>query len=139
MRNTEELMMYDSQYKKLQELFSESIRKAQNYWLTRIDGLGYIVVTGSYDPDAESSMEAANGITIDAVLRTPYEMAAELLENWRWQWYYAHRDIVHMDDWDSIREMDSCILSEVGSEYAEELEELRRKAGEILGMDLSGL
>lgn len=96
-------------FEKLLEVFADSIKESKDYRIGYVPEIGYVMVSGTYDPDAPDSMEAAIFLNLERVLRTPQEMADELLENYRWQWCYRHPHCMDTEKYKSIFEMDGDI------------------------------
>ena len=46
-------------------------------------------------------------VIVDEIFSSPESMAESSLRNWRWQWFYEHKDCCHGKDYDDIRKLDS--------------------------------
>lgn len=126
-------------YEALLLLFQESVEASPDYRIGILPGVGYIAVIGKSLPDEKDGERAAVHLHIDRVMRTPLEMAEELLGNWRWQWYYSHPGCVDVEGYDTIMRLDQDMPEKCRETYFPELNNYRRKAGEIVGVDWENL
>ena len=72
-------------------------------------------------------------------MRTPKELASELLENWRWQWYSQHPQVEFRDEYDNVRELDLDMPERYREEFFTELRQYQKRIGDILGENVSDL
>lgn len=129
----------EEKYDKLLALFENSLQNSRDYRIGILQDIGYIAVSGTYYPDAETGHEAAVHLNVEKVMRTPKELASELLENWRWQWYYQHPQVELRDEYDNVRELDSDMPERYREEFFSDLRQYQRSIGDILGEDISDL
>lgn len=129
----------EEMYRELLALFEDSLRSSKNYRVGVLQDIGFIAVYGVYYPDAPTSQAAAVHLNIERAMRTPREMASELLENWRWQWYYQHPQLEIRDEYDNIRELDMDMPERYREKFFLELRRYQAKIGEILNEDASDL
>jgi len=73
------------QMQQLLQLFHKVLESSKDYRIATISHIGYASVIGKYDPDITDPDIATNSLLIDRVMRTPKELADELLINFRWQ------------------------------------------------------
>lgn len=129
----------EGKYDKLLALFENSLQNSRDYRIGILQDIGYIAVSGTYYPDAETGHEAAVHLNVEKVMRTPKELASELLENWRWQWYYQHPQVELRDEYDNVRELDSDMPKRYREEFFSDLRQYQKRIGDILGEDISDL
>lgn len=122
-------------FEKLLEAFADSIKKSKDYRIGYVPEIGYVMVSGWYDPDAPDSTEAAFSLNLERVLRTPQEMADELLENYRWQWCYQHPYCMDTEKYKSIFEMDGDIPVSMAESYFPKLRAYEKAVRQILQED----
>lgn len=122
-------------FEKLLEVFDDSIKGSKGYRIGYLPEIGYVMVSGKYDPDAPDSTEAAFFLNVERVLRTPREMAEELLENYRWQWCTQHPDCVRTENYKSIFEMDADVPVSVADSFFPKLREYEKAVRQILQED----
>lgn len=122
-------------FEKLLETFETSIQESKNYQIGYLPDVGYVMVSGKYVPDAPDSTEAAFFLNVEKVLRTPKEMAEELLENYRWQWCYQHPDCVRTEKYKSIFEMDGDIPVSMADSFFPKLRAYEKAVRQILQED----
>ena len=118
-------------FEKLLALFQEVLDTSEEYHIAKIIGLGYVSITGRYEPGINSD-QVLNKIMFERYFRLPEEMAEDLLENLRWQWYEKNSDSVCIEDYYSICEMDEELSREEYPDYFEMLEYYEEEVNQIL-------
>ena len=54
---------------------------------------------------------------VDEIFSSPESMAESLLRNWRWQWFYEHKELLPRKDYDDIRKLDSDLPDNLQEQY----------------------
>ena len=104
LNNMQEDMM--DKYEDLINLFSDVLEQSKDYHIAYIYEVGYASVIGVYDiTDAENKQP----VTIDEIFQSSNDMAESLLRNWKWQWLYKHKQIMKLNDYEDISQMDNDI------------------------------
>ena len=73
-----------------------------------------------------------SSMQIDVIFGSPQEMADNLLQNWRWQWYYRNRKYMQGKDYADIREIDCDIPESLRENYNKRIQELQNKVYNVL-------
>ncbi len=90
---------------------------------------GYASVIGVYDiTDAENKQP----VTIDEIFQSSNDMAESLLRNWKWQWLYKHKQIMKLNDYEDISQMDNDMDEPLKTAYHQQLKEIEKKVNDIL-------
>lgn len=116
-------------YEELIEVFADNLKKSRDYHIAHIYHAGYVSVVGEYDALYRTR---ETSIFIDEIFDTPGEMAESLLKNWRWQWFYEHRQDIGKKDYEDIRKLDEDIPEELKEDYQHQLQGLKQKVDAIL-------
>ena len=114
-------------YKQLIVIFSDVLKKSKDYHIAYIHGVGYASVIGVY----QKGNKMNSSMQIDVIFGSPQEMADNLLQNWRWQWYYRNRKYMQGKDYADIREID-CDIPESRENYNKRIQELQNKVYNVL-------
>lgn len=117
-------------YEELIKIFSDTLKESQDYHIAHIYYAGYVAVVGEI---GVSNHENATTFFVDEVFDTPEKMAESLLRNWRWQWFYAHKQDIGKKDYKDIRELDNDVPEDMKEDYLRQLQELEQKIDAILG------
>ena len=115
-------------YKQLIVIFSDVLKKSKDYHIAYIHGVGYASVIGVY----QKGNKMNSSMQIDVIFGTPQEMADNLLQNWRWQWYYRNRKYMQGKDYADIREIDCDIPESLRENYNKRIQELQNKVYNVL-------
>jgi len=59
-------------------------------------------------------------------------MAESLLKNWRWQWFYRHKQDIGKKDYKDIQNLDEDVPDDLKEDYLHQLQELEHKIEVIL-------
>lgn len=116
-------------YEELIEVFSDILKKSQDYHIAHIYQVGYVSVVGECDA---LNLKRKPSIFIDEIFDTPEKMAESLLKNWRWQWFYKNKQDIGIKDYEDIRDLDKSVPEELKEDYLRQLQELEQKADAIL-------
>lgn len=117
-------------YEELIKVFSDTLKESQDYHIAHIYHAGYIAVVGEVDA---LNYENKTTFFVDEVFDTPEKMAESLLRNWRWQWFYEHKQDIGKKDYEDIRDLDKDVPEDMRAGYLRQLQELERKIDAILG------
>lgn len=117
-------------YKELIDAFSDTLRESKDYHIAHIYNVGYIAVVGEIN---DISHKNKTGFFVDEIFDTPEQMAESLLRNWRWQWFYRHKQDIGKKDYNDIQDMDKDVPEDLKEDYLRQLQELERKIDTILG------
>lgn len=117
-------------YEELIEVFSDTLKGSQDYHIAHIYHAGYVAVVGEIDV---SNHENATTFFVDEIFDAPEKMAKSLLRNWRWQWFYGHKQDIGKKDYEDIRDLDNDVPEDLKEDYLRQLQELKRKIDAILG------
>ena len=69
---------------------------------------------------------------IDEISNSPQKMADNLLQNWRWQWYYQNRKYMQGKDYVDISELDCDIPEDLREKYNKCMQSIQNKIRSIL-------
>lgn len=116
-------------YEELMEVFSDSLKKSQDYHIAYIYQKGYASIVGVFDALNNKSKAS---VFIDEIFSSPEEMAESLLKNWRWQWFYKNKQDMGTKDYEDIRDLDKDVPEEFKEDYLCQLRELKQKVDAIL-------
>lgn len=116
-------------YEELIKVFSDTLKKSQDYHIAHIYHAGYIAVVGEVDV---ANHDNKTTFFVDEVFDTPEKMAESLLRNWRWQWFYGHKQDIGNKDYKDIRNLDKDVPEDLKEDYLRQLQELERKMDAIL-------
>lgn len=127
LNNMQEDMM--DKYEDLINLFSDVLEQSKDYHIAYIYEVGYASVIGVYDiTDAENKQP----VTIDEIFQSSNDMAESLLRNWKWQWLYKHKQIMKLNDYEDISQMDNDMDEPLKTAYHQQLKEIEKKVNDIL-------
>ncbi len=116
-------------YEKLINIFSDTLKNSHDYHIAYIYHVGYVSVVGECDI---VKCERKSSLLIDEILDTPEKMAESLLKNWRWQWFYEHKQNLGTKDYEDIRNLDADVSENLKEDYLHQLWELEKKVDAIL-------
>lgn len=116
-------------YKELLAVFDDILKESKDYNIAHIYHVGYAALIGlRQDSETEEF-----SVIIDDVFTSPEKMAENLLQNWRWQWFYKNRDFIGEKDFVDIRQLDRDIPDAIKDDYFRDLHEVQSKVDLILG------
>ena len=119
-----------NKYEELIKVFSDTLKESQDYHIAHIYHAGYISVAGEIDVSSYGNKTA---FFVDEVFDAPEKMAESLLRNWRWQWFYGHKQDIGEKDYKDIRDLDRDVPEDLEGDYLCQLQELKQKIAAILG------
>ena len=76
-------------YKELISIFSEVLEKSEDYHIAYIYPVGYVSLIGLLNKEEQNA-----SVIVDEIFSSPESMAESLLRNWRWQWFYEHKELL---------------------------------------------
>ncbi len=117
-------------YKELIGVFSDILKESKDYHIAHIYNAGYIAVVGEID---DTGYKNRTGFFVDEIFDSPEKMAESLLRNWRWQWFYGHKQDIGKKDYKDIQDLDKDVPEDLKEDYLCQLQELERKIDTILG------
>ena len=109
-------------------IFSDALKMSKDYHIAYIHGIGYASVIGVY----QKGNKMNSSMQIDVIFGSPQEMADNLLQNWRWQWYYRNRKYMQGKDYADICEIDCDIPESLRENYNKRIQELQNKVNNVL-------
>lgn len=115
-------------YKDLLNVFSDVLKKSEDYHIAYVDHVGYVSLIGLLDKEDNKSLS----IIIDEVFPSPEKMAESLLHNWRWQWLYENRVLLPGKDYDDICKLDEEVPDALRERYYQEISVLQNKTQAVL-------
>ena len=71
-------------------------------------------------------------VIVDEIFSSPESMAESLLRNWRWQWFYEHKELLPRKDYDDIRKLDSDLPDNLQEQYRQNISDWQNKIRSIL-------
>lgn len=116
-------------FEELISLFSDVLDQSKDYHVVYIYKVGYASIIGLYNMQSEGNKSS---ITIDEIFQSSYDMAESLLRNWKWQWLYRHRQIMNINDYEDISQMDNDMDEPLKTTYRQQLKEIEDKVHDIL-------
>lgn len=116
-------------YEKLINIFSDTLQNSWDYHIAHIYHVGYVSVIGECDI---AKCKRKSSLFIDEILDTPEKMAESLLKNWRWQWFYEHKQNLGPKDYEDIRNLDADVPETLKEDYLHQLWALKKKVDAIL-------
>ena len=122
----------EMQFNELLILFEDVLRGSKEYHVVKIPRLGYVSITGEFLP-GEDSETVLNRLLFYRYYPCPLDMADDLMENFRWQWYMQNNKPVCTDDYKSILEMDAELPKENYPDYFRMIEYYVFEISKILG------
>ncbi|MCH5248342.1 MAG: hypothetical protein J1E98_00345 [Lachnospiraceae bacterium] len=117
-------------YEELIAVFSDILKESQDYHIAHIYHAGYVAVVGEIDV---ANHKNSTTFFVDEFFDAPEKMAESLLRNWRWQWFYRHKQNVGKMDYKDIQELDKDVPEDLKEDYLRQLQELEQKIDAILG------
>lgn len=117
-------------YKELINVFSDILKESKDYHIAHIYNAGYIAVVGDVD---DTGYKKRTEFFVDEIFDSPEKMAESLLRNWRWQWFYGHKQDIGKKDYNDIQDLDKDVPEDLKEDYLCQLQELKRKIDTILG------
>lgn len=117
-------------YEELIKLFSDTLKESQDYHIAHIYYAGYASVVGEIDV---TNRESSVSFFVDEIFDAPTKMADSLLKNWRWQWFYRHKQDIGKKDYKDIQNLDEDVPDDLKEYYFCQLQELEQKIEVILG------
>lgn len=121
-----------TQFEQLLKLFDEILEQSEDYHIVYFPKLGYIAIDGKYMPGCKSEFVLSK-IMFHQYFPTPKDMAYNLMENLRWQWYMKNGRPVCPDDYKSILEMDNELSEREYPEYFQMLRKYELEIDKIIG------
>lgn len=106
----------EMQFNELMILFEDVLRDSTEYHIVKIPRLGYVSITREFLP-GEDSETVLSRLLFYRYYPSPLDMADDLMENFRWQWYMQNNKPVCTDDYKSILEMDAELPKENYPDY----------------------
>lgn len=119
-----------NKYEELIEVFSDTLKESQDFHIAYIYNAGYISVVGEVDV---TNHKNTTTFFVDEILDSPEKMAESLLKNWRWQWYYGHKQDIGRKDFKDICDLDKNVPEDLRKDYFDQLQKLEQKVNAILG------
>lgn len=116
-------------YEELIKVFSDILKESQDYHIAHIYHAGYVSVVGEI---GVTNHESSATFFIDEILDAPEKMAESLLKNWRWQWFYRHKQDIGKKDYKDIQNLDEDVPDDLREDYLHQLQELEHKIEVIL-------
>ena len=113
-------------YKELISIFSEVLEKSEDYHIAYIYPVGYVSLIGLLNKEEQNA-----SVIVDEIFSSPESMAESLLRNWRWQWFYEHKELLPRKD-DDIRKLDSDLPDNLQEQYRQNISDWQNKIRSIL-------
>ena len=114
-------------YRELINIFSEVLEKSKDYHIAYIYQVGYVSLIGLLSKEEQSA-----SMIVDEIFSSPEGMAESLLRNWRWQWFYEHKELLPRKDYDDIRKLDSDLPDNLQEQYRQNILNWQSKIRAIL-------
>ena len=114
-------------YKELISIFSEVLEKSEDYHIAYIYPAGYVSLIGLLNKEEQNA-----SVIVDEIFSSPESMAESLLRNWRWQWFYEHKELLPRKDYDDIRKLDSDLPDNLQEQYRQNISDWQNKIRSIL-------
>lgn len=114
-------------YKELISIFSEVLEKSEDYHIAYIYPVGYVSLIGLLNKEEQNA-----SVIVDEIFSSPESMAESLLRNWRWQWFYEHKESLPRKDYDDIRKLDSDLPDNLQEQYRQNISDWQNKIRSIL-------
>ncbi len=114
-------------YKELISIFSEVLEKSEDYHIAYIYPVGYVSLIGLLNKEEQNA-----SVIVDEIFSSPESMAESLLRNWRWQWFYEHKELLPRKDYDDIRKLDSDLPNNLQEQYRQNISDWQNKIRSIL-------
>ena len=116
-------------YEELIKIFSDILKESQDYHIAHIYYAGYVSVVGEI---GVTNLESSATFFVDEIFDAPEKMADSLLKNWRWQWFYRHKQDIGKKDYKDIQNLDEDVPDDLREDYLHQLQELEHKIEVIL-------
>ena len=107
---------YDK-YKKLISIFSDVLENSKDYHIAYIYQVGYVSLIGLLSEENEQNLS----MIVDEIFSSPENMAESLLRNWRWQWFYEHKELLPRKDYDDICMLDQELPDCLQTQYKQDI------------------
>ena len=121
-------MAFDmDKYRELINIFSEVLEKSKDYHIAYIYQVGYVSLIGLLSKEEQNA-----SMIVDEIFSSPESMAESLLRNWRWQWFYEHKELLPRKDYDDIRKLDSDLPDNLQEQYRQNISDWQNKIQNIL-------
>lgn len=114
-------------YKELISVFSDVLEKSKDYHIAYIYQVGYVSLIGLLSKEEQNA-----SMIVDEIFSSPESMAESLLRNWRWQWFYEHKELLPRKDYDDIRKLDSDLPDNLQEQYRQNISDWQNKIQNIL-------
>lgn len=114
-------------YRELINIFSEVLEKSKDYHIAYIYQVGYVSLIGLLSKEEQNA-----SMIVDEIFSSPESMAESLLRNWRWQWFYEHKELLPRKDYDDIRKLDSDLPNNLQEQYRQNISDWQNKIQNIL-------
>ena len=114
-------------YKELISIFSEVLEKSEDYHIAYIYPVGYVSLIGLLNKEEQNA-----SVIVDEIFSSPESMAESLLRNWRWQWFYEHKELLPRKVYDDIRKLDSDLPDNLQEQYRQNISDWQNKIRSIL-------
>ena len=114
-------------YKELISIFSEVLEKSEDYHIAYIYPVGSVSLIGLLNKEEQNA-----SVIVDEIFSSPESMAESLLRNWRWQWFYEHKELLPRKDYDDIRKLDSDLPDNLQEQYRQNISDWQNKIRSIL-------
>ena len=103
-------------YRELISVFSEVLEKSEDYHIAYIYQVGYVSLIGLLNKEDQNA-----SVIVDEIFSSPEGMAESLLRNWRWQWFYEHKELLPRKDYDDIRKLDDELPDSLREQYQQDI------------------
>lgn len=114
-------------YRELINIFSGVLEQSKDYHIAYIYQVGYVSLIGLLSRDNQNA-----SVIVDEIFSSPESMAESLLRNWRWQWFYEHKELLPRKDYDDIRKLDSDLPDNLQEQYRQNILNWQSKIRAIL-------
>ena len=114
-------------YKGLISIFSDVLEKSKDYHIAYIYQVGYVSLIGLLSKEEQNA-----SMIVDEIFSSQESMAESLLRNWRWQWFYEHKELLPRKDYDDIRKLDSDLPDNLQEQYRQNISDWQNKIQNIL-------
>lgn len=115
-------------YKELIGIFSDILGKSKDYHIAYIHQVGYVSLVGLLSNENEHHLS----MIVDEIFSSPEKMAESLLRNWRWQWFYEHKELLPRKDYDDICMLDLELPEHLQVQYKQDISIWRNKIQTVL-------
>lgn len=117
-------------YEELIKVFSDILKESKDYHIAHIYHAGYVSFVGEI---GITNRESSATFFVDEIFDAPEKMVDSLLKNWRWQWFYRHKQDIGKKDYKDIQNLDKDVPDDLKEDYLCQLQELEQKINVILG------